>query len=42
MTGSTSKIVSPVLSRGTGVSGAGLRSGAVVSRGRISRASSKA
>ena len=42
MIGSTSKTVSPVSSRGTGVSGAGLRSGAVVSRRRISRARSKA
>ena len=42
MTGSTSKTVSPVSSRGTGVSGAGLRSGEVVSRRRIPRACSKA
>ena len=42
MTGSTSNTVSPVSSRGTGVSGAGLRRSAVVSRRRISRAFSKA
>ena len=42
VTGSTSKAVSPVSSRGTGVSGAGLRSGAVMSRRRISRAYFKA
>ena len=42
MTGSTSKTVSPVSSRGTEVSDAGLRSGAEVSRRRISRACSKA
>ena len=42
MTGSTSKTVSPISSRGTGVSGAGLNSGAVMSRRRISRVCSKA
>ena len=42
VTGSTSKTVSPVSSRGTGVSGAGFRNGAVMSRRRISRACSKA
>ena len=42
VTGSTSKTVSPVLSRGTGVSGGGFESGAVMSRRRISRACSKA
>ena len=42
MIGPTSKTVSPVSSGGTGDSGAGLRSGAVVSRRRISQACSKA
>ena len=42
VTGSTSKTVSRVSSRGTGVSGAGLQSSAVMSRRRISQAYSKA
>ena len=42
MTGFTSKTVSLVSSRGTGVSGAGFESGAIMSRRRISRACSKA
>ena len=42
MTGSTLKTVSPVSSRGTGVSGARLQSGAVASRRKISRACSEA
>ena len=42
VTGSTLKTVSPVSSRGTGVSGARLQSGAVASRRNISRACSKA
>ena len=41
VTGSTSKTVSPVSSRGTGVSGTGLRSYAGASRRRIFRACSK-
>ena len=42
VTGSTSKAVSPVSSRGTSFSGAGLKGGAVMSRRRISRACFKA
>ena len=42
MTGSTSKTVSPVSSRGAGVPGVGCEGGAVVFRRGISRACSKA
>ena len=42
MTGSTSKTVSPVSSRGTGVPGGGCEDSVVVFRRRISRACSKA